>query len=152
RTGKHPRGLALLEPVMGEIGALGDDGLSAQAYYCLGQLQAGMGKYKEASSALEEAALRAGRAGDDHQLAEALVVQVGVVGFALNQDERARGLIPAVRAAVARAHDDQLLGYLLANLSTIQHAHHEFAEALASGEQAAALLAGRPERVSLRAT
>jgi eukaryotic-like serine/threonine-protein kinase len=135
-AGAAERGLAVVTEAVVEARALAYPPVLAEALTSLGHLQASAASPKDAQATLEEAVLVAAQAGDDRTAAAAWTWLL----FSLVVQDRLQDAFTlelAARAAVARARDEVVMGWLLNNLGVLHgqnkdpvRAHEELRGAL----------------------
>jgi eukaryotic-like serine/threonine-protein kinase len=136
-AGDFPRGLELAQAVVEHARETGFAPVIAESLGSLGSLQAMAGSAREAQATLEASILEATKVGEDATAARswtwliyALVLQ--------RQLELGRALEFAARAAVERADQDEVRGWLLNNLGALYGASAELERSCELLEQAIA--------------
>jgi len=134
-AGDFQPGLTLAGVVVENARVTGYPAVLAEALESLGSLQVMGGSARQAQATLEDSILTAAEAGDDATAARSWTWLI----YALVQQRRlelGKSLELAARAAVERADDDQVRGWLLNNLGALHGAAGDVERSLALLEQA----------------
>lgn len=136
-SGDFPRGLELARAVVEHARETGFSPILAESLGSLGSLQAMAGSAREAQATLEASIVEATKAGEDATAARSWTWLI----YALVLQQRlelGRSLEFAARAAVERADDDEVRGWLLNNLGALYGASAELERSCELLEQAIA--------------
>jgi tetratricopeptide (TPR) repeat protein len=128
--------------LVGEARTIGYAPLVAQTSYRLGLAEGRMNHTREAEQALDDATLAAEAGRDDDLAANALAVQVSIVGYFGGRYEDGLRVVARAEAAISRlatisprlAHD--ATGVLLSSRSTLASGHADTSQAVSLGDQA----------------
>ncbi len=126
--GQYQQSLELAETALAEARAMDYPPVLAEALECLGRMQANGGSSREAEATLGEAITVAARARSDKTAAMAWTSMIYAL-MAQNEIERGQGLELAATAAVERAGDPVVRGWLLNNLGTLRGEGEDFERA-----------------------
>ncbi|MCX4245375.1 serine/threonine-protein kinase [Paraliomyxa miuraensis] len=136
------RGLELAHSVVQEARRTQFSPIIAEALASLGAMQAMGASAREARATLEASILEAAKAGDDVTAAESWTWLVFVLTMQKQLDE-GKTLVFAAQAAVERADDDEVRGWLLNNLGMLHGEAGEFERSLDLFSEALEVKQGR---------
>jgi tetratricopeptide (TPR) repeat protein len=115
------RGIALVEPTLREVDAIGWAPLQAQTQFTFAFLAHGGDRYADAADAYRRAANAAEIARDDRLRFRATVYEADVRGYFLSERDESRRLETQARALLERlGHDDELAAFLDERMANVE--------------------------------